>query len=79
MTHVMVSRYGDHEPRCRQSGIFARSGIELDRSTLAGDQIHGDDTPVKVLAPGTGKTKSGRLWVYVRDDRPAGDFSPRAA
>jgi transposase len=26
-----------------------------------------------VLAPGTGKTKTGRLWTYVRDDRPAGD------
>jgi hypothetical protein len=34
---------------------------------------------VKVLAPGTGKTKTGRLWAYVRDDRPAGDAAPRAA
>jgi transposase len=32
-----------------------------------------DDTPVPVLAPGRGKTKTGRLWTYVRDDRPAGD------
>jgi transposase len=31
---------------------------------------HGDDTPVRVLAPGTGKTTTGRLWVYTRDDRP---------
>ena len=46
---------------------------------LATGKIHGDDTPVKVLAPGTGKTRTGRLWVYVRDDRPAGDASPRAA
>nr|PZN72298.1 MAG: hypothetical protein DIU57_20655 [Pseudomonadota bacterium] len=30
------------------------------------------DTPVPVLEPGRGKTKTGRLWVYVRDDRPAG-------
>src|SRR5207245_1311110 len=30
-------------------------------------------TPVPVLAPGDGKTKLGRLWTYVRDDRPAGD------
>jgi transposase len=43
------------------------------RYVVACDKIHGDDTPVKVLAPGTGKTRTARLWVYVRDDRPAGD------
>ena len=44
---------------------------------LAADKIHGDDTPVRVLAPGTGKTATGRLWVYVRDDRPwRGDAAP---
>ena len=44
---------------------------------LAADKIHGDDTPVRVLAPGTGKTATGRLWVYVRDDRPwLGDAPP---
>jgi hypothetical protein len=37
---------------------------------FAADKIYGDDTPVPVLAPGTGKTKTGRLWVYARDDRP---------
>jgi transposase len=36
-------------------------------------KLHADDTPVPVLAPGNGKTKMGRLWTYVRDDRPAGD------
>ena len=46
---------------------------------LAADKIHGDDTPVPVLAPGTGKTKTGRLWVYVRDDRPWGGPAPPAA
>ena len=35
-------------------------------------KLHGDDIPVPVLAPGNGKTKTGRLWTYVRDDRPAG-------
>src|SRR6516164_9030128 len=35
-------------------------------------KLHGDDIPVPVLAPGTGKTSTGRLWTYVRDDRPAG-------
>ena len=38
---------------------------------LAASKVHGDDTPVPVLAPGQGKTKTGRLWTYVRDDRPA--------
>jgi hypothetical protein len=36
-------------------------------------KVHADETPVPVLAPGTGKTKKGRLWTYVRDDRPAGN------
>lgn len=102
LAHVMVAKYCDHQPLYRQSGMYARDGVELDRSTLAGwvdkgdalidplvaavrryvmacGKVHGDDTPVKVLAPGTGKTRTGRLWVYVRDDRPAGDPSPRAA
>lgn len=43
------------------------------------NQIHGDDTPVQVLNPGTGKTKTGRMWVYVNDGRPRGDDSPLAA
>ena len=37
------------------------------------DKLHGDDTPLPVLAPGTGRTKTGRFWTYVRDNRPAGD------
>jgi transposase len=96
LAHVMVSKYCDHLPLYRQSDIYARSGVELERSTLAdwvggsselmapllealrryvmsASKLHGDDTPVPVLAPGNGKTKTGRLWTYVRDDRPAGD------
>ena len=42
------------------------------RYVLSGVKVHGDDIPVPVLAPGTGKTNTGRLWTYVRDDRPAG-------
>jgi transposase len=45
---------------------------------LAGDKLHVDDTPVPVLAPGNGKTKTGRLWTYVRDDRPSGSVVPPA-
>ena len=44
----------------------------------ASNQIHGDDTPIRVLNPGSGKTKIGRLWVYVKDGRPKNDLSPIA-
>jgi transposase len=96
LAHVLVSKYCDHQPLYRQSEIYARQGIDLERSTLAdwvggasqlldplvealhryviaASKLHADDTPVPVLAPGNGRTKTGRLWTYVRDDRPAGD------
>ena len=44
----------------------------LRQYVMSGHKLHADDTPVPVLAPGTGKTKLGRLWTYVRDDRPGG-------
>ena len=44
---------------------------------LAAERIHGDDTTVPVLAKG--KTVTGRLWTYVRDDRPFGGPAPPAA
>jgi transposase len=50
----------------------------LRRYVLSGNKLHADDTPVPVLAPGNGKTKTGRLWTYVRDDRPAGDTAAPA-
>jgi transposase len=94
LAHVLVSKYCDHLPLYRQSQIYARDGIDLDRSTLAdwvgsasnlleplvtaisrhvlrANKIHADDTPVPVLCPGRGTTRQGRLWTYVRDDRPA--------
>jgi len=43
-----------------------------------GEAIHADDTPVPVLEPGRGKTKTGRLWVAVRDERPWGSTAPPA-
>jgi hypothetical protein len=103
LAHLLVSKDCDHLPLYRQSEIFAREGLELDRSTrcdwvgqttwllgpvaamirrhvFAAEKIHGDDTTVPGLAPGLGRTKTGRLWVYVRDDRPfAGDTAPAAA
>ena len=101
LAHVLVSKYCDHLPLYRQSEIYAREGVDLERSTLAdwvggtsallaplvealrrhvlsATKLHADDTPVPVLAPGNGKTKTGRLWTYVRDDRPAGDATPAA-
>ena len=51
----------------------------LRRHVLAASRIHGDDTPVPVLSPGRGKTKTGRLWAYVRDERPTGGEAPPAA
>ena len=45
----------------------------LRQYVVSGRKLHADDTPVPVLAPGDGKTKLGRLWTYVRDDRPCGD------
>jgi transposase len=96
LAHVIVSKYADHLPLYRQSEIYARQGVEIPRSTLAGwvgaasdllsplvdaiqkhvlagRKLHADDTPIPVLSPGSGKTKTGRLWTYVRDDRPAGE------
>jgi hypothetical protein len=101
LAHVLVSKYADHLPLYRQSEIYARKGIELERSTLAdwvgqcsallsplvetlamhvmsAGKLHADDTPVSVLAPGLGKTQTGRLWTYVRDDRPWGSDIPPA-
>ena len=101
LSHVLVAKYADHLPLYRQSEIYAREGVELDRSTLAdwvggasrtlrplvdalrkyvlsSEKLHGDDVPVPVLEPGKGKTKTGRLWTYVRDDRPAGSDAPSA-
>lgn len=101
LAHVLVSKYADHLPLYRQAQIYAREGVELERSTLADwvggchrlldplvealagyvlrpGKLHADDTPVPVLDPGRGKTKTGRLWTYVRDDRPAASSEPPA-
>ena len=51
----------------------------LAAEVTASETLHVDDTPVPVLAPGNGKTKTGRLWVYVRDERPFAGQRPPAA
>lgn len=101
LAQVIVSKYADHCPLYRQQAIYRRSGIDLDRATLAAwvgqvsdrldplvvalgryvrsaEKLHTDDTPVPVLDPGRGKTRTGRWWTYVRDDRPAGSTAPPA-
>lgn len=102
LAHVLVSKYCDHLPLYRRNQIFARQGVELDRSTLANwvggavwwleplqarlaehvfasQTLFADDTPIPVLDPGRGRTKTGRLWVYARDDRPWNGPEPPAA
>ena len=54
----------------RSAALLAPLVEALRKEVMASDVLHGDDTPVPVLAPGTGRTKTGRLWAYVRDERP---------
>ena len=49
----------------------------IEAHVLAAERLHGDDTTVPILAKG--KTVTGRIWTYVRDDRPFGGRAPPAA
>ena len=49
----------------------------IERHVLAAERLHGDDTTVPILAKG--KTVTGHIWTYVRDDRPFGGRAPPAA
>jgi transposase len=102
LAHIAVSKFGDGLPLHRQSEIYARQGVEIDRSTmaewmgrtaalldplveaigqhvLAGTVLHADDTTVPVLEPGRGRTRTGRLWAVVRDERAFAGTAPPAA
>lgn len=93
VAQVLVSKYADHLPLYRQAQIYARQGVNLDRSTLAdwvgraawhlrpvherllgklkaSPKLFADETTAPVLDPRRGKTKTGQLWAYARDDRP---------
>ena len=48
------------------------------RYVLKAHKVHGDDTPIRALGGKGQKAHTGRLWVYVRDDRPSGDEAPPA-
>jgi len=102
LAHVIIAKYADALPLHRQSVIYAREGVDLDRSTLAdwvgsmaalarpladaigqhvcaGPVLHADDTTVPVLQPGRGRTRTGRLWAVVRDERSFAGSAPPAA
>ena len=94
LAHVLVAKYCDHLPLYRQSQIFARHGVEIDRSTLANwvggacwwleplqarlaahvfgsTKLFADDTPIPVLDPGRGRTKTGSVPQFThRLDHP---------
>jgi len=101
VAQVVISKYADHTPLYRQAEIYARQGIELDRSTLcdwvgraaqwlkplherllenlrASAKLFADETVAPVLDPGRGRTKTGQLWAYARDDRPWRGQAPPA-
>ncbi|MDZ7602717.1 MAG: IS66 family transposase [Hoeflea sp.] len=99
VAHVLVSKYADHLPLYRQSQIYARQGVNLDRSTLAdwvgkaafllrpiherlferlkaSGKLFADETTAPVLDPGRGRTKTGQLFAYARDDSSWGGIDP---
>ena len=99
VAQVLVSKYADHLPLYRQAQIYARQGVNLDRSTLAdwvgraafllrpvherllailksSTKLFADETTAPVLDPGRGRTKTGQLFAYARDDRPWGGTDP---
>jgi len=101
VAHVVVAKYADHLPLYRQAQIYARQGVDLDRSTLAdwtgraafllrplharlleklkaSPKLFADETTAPVLDPGRGRTKTGQLWAYARDDRPWSGPDPPA-
>ena len=99
VAQVLVAKYADHLPLYRQAQIYARQGLDLDRSTLAdwvgraafllrpvherllarlkqSPKLFADETTAPVLDPARGRTKTGQLWAYARDDRPWGGTVP---
>jgi transposase len=72
---LSVSTLADQVGGC---AVLLRPLAELmGAHVFAGDRVHGDETPVPVLAKH--QTRKGRLWVYVRDDKPFAGRAPPAA
>lgn len=74
--HVERSTQCDWVAGC--AGLLEPVVQSLHKYVLSAHKVHTDDTPVPVLSPGRGKTKTARLWVYARDDRGWADPSPPA-
>lgn len=81
----IYARDGVEVPRSTQSEWVGQSAVLFNplvdavaRHILGGYKVHTDNMPVPVLCPERGTTKTGRLWVYVRDDRNSADQTPPA-
>jgi transposase len=81
----ILERAGIEIPRSTMAGWVASCAQllepiveEIKKAVFASSEIHGDDTPIKVLEPGLGRAKIGRIWTYVLDGRPHGSEVPAA-
>ncbi|MFZ5618837.1 MAG: IS66 family transposase [Pseudomonadota bacterium] len=83
---AIYAREGVHLSRATMTGwaqkmakLLAPLADRIQSHVLGGEAIHTDDTPVPVLDPGRGRTKTGRYWTHVRDERPRASAVPPAA
>jgi transposase len=72
---LSVSTLADQVGAC--TAVLAPLHGLIEAHVLAAERLHGDDTTVPILAKG--KTITGHIWTYVRDDRPFGGRAPPAA
>jgi transposase len=72
---LSVSTLADQVGACTSALTPLHALVEA--HVLAAERLHGDDTTIPILAKG--KTDTGRIWTYVRDDRPFGGNAPPAA
>ena len=72
---LSLSTLADQVGACAM--VLQPLNARIERHVLAAERLHGDDTTVPILAKG--KTIKGRIWTYVRDDRPFGGRAPPAA
>ena len=83
--HEIYAREGIEIPKSTMVNWVSQSAellkpliVELDKEIFSSRELHGDDTPIKVLSKSPKKTKTGRLWVYARDGRNYGSKIPPA-
>ncbi|MCU0731832.1 MAG: IS66 family transposase [Hyphomonas sp.] len=72
---LSVSTLADQVGAC--TSVLRPLHVLIEAHVLAAGRLHGDDTTVPILT--RGKTDTGRIWTYVRDDRPFGGTAPPAA